>query len=166
MVTVYLSLGSNLGDRVSYIVEAIKHIRKVSKIKFERVSSFYLTQPWGINSNNDFVNCVMEVKTTLEPDGLHLLLKDIEFRVGRRDFGRNKDREIDIDIIFYGDRVINEKALVIPHPRMHKRMFVLQPMMDLAADFKHPVLNKSIQELVLLSGDSLRVTKLNNVTID
>ena len=108
----------------------------------------------------------MEIKTVLEPEELHLLLKDIEFKVGRKDFKQNKDREIDIDIIFYGDRIINEKNLIIPHPRMHKRKFVLQPMLDLTADFKHPLLNKSIKELVLLSEDSLRVTKLNDVIID
>lgn len=166
MITVYLSLGSNLGDKVGYISKAIKYIKEITGIKFEKVSSYYLTQPWGINSDNDFVNCVMEVKTALEPEELHLLLKYVEFKVGRKDFRQNKDREIDIDIIFYGNRIVNGKNLIIPHPRMHRRMFVLQPMMELSSDFKHPLLNKSIQELVLLSEDYLKITKLSNITID
>jgi 2-amino-4-hydroxy-6-hydroxymethyldihydropteridine diphosphokinase len=166
MITVYLSLGSNLGDKVDYIAKAIRHIKKIIGVKFQRISSLYLTQPWGIDSNNEFVNCIVEIKTSLEAEELHLLLKDIELKVGRKDFRQNRDREIDIDIIFYGNKIVNKKNLIIPHPRMHKRMFVLQPMMDLCADFRHPLLKKSIQELILLSEDYLKITKLNNVTVD
>lgn len=166
MVTVYLSLGSNLGDKIGYLTEAIKYIKKLAGVNVERVSSFYLTQPWQMNSDNNFINCIVEVKTVLEPEELHSELKNIEIKVGRKDFGLNRDREIDIDIIFYGNRIINRKDLVIPHPRMHSRMFVLQPLLELAADFEHPVLKRSVRELVALTEDTLRVTKLNNITID
>jgi 2-amino-4-hydroxy-6-hydroxymethyldihydropteridine diphosphokinase len=107
----------------------------------------YLTEPVGDVEQEWFLNCVVEMQTDVDPKKLLASFKSIERKLGRTKSVKNGPRIIDIDILFYGDQVLNTKNLVIPHPLLQKRLFVLQPMMDLNPDFLHPVLKKKIQEL-------------------
>ena len=145
MPIVYLSLGSNIGDKTIQITQALDRIAKVCDIK--RVSPFYLTEPVEFKDQDWFLNCVAEVETEKDPKKLLSSLQSIEKKMGKTKTKANGPRTIDIDILFYDDQVVNLKNLVIPHPRLHTRLFVLQPMIDLNPSFLHPVLKKTIQEL-------------------
>ncbi len=145
MTLVYLGLGSNLGKKEEQIKKAIDSISKTCLIK--RVSPLYLTEPVGLQDQEWFLNCVVEIDTDLPPQNLLSFVKSIERKLGRKKTMQNGPRSIDIDILFYGDQVIQTKDLVIPHPKLHERLFVLQPMMNLNPGFVHPVLHKTIQEL-------------------
>jgi len=145
MSVVFLGLGSNLGDREAYIKQALHLLSQRCTIK--KVSHLYLTEPVG-NTNQDwFLNGAVEIETDVEPQRLLSYLKTIERKLGRLKTMKNGPRTIDLDILFYGNRIVKTKNLVIPHPSLQDRLFVLQPLMDLAPTFIHPVFNKSIQEL-------------------
>lgn len=145
MPIVYLGLGSNIGDKVVQIDQALDRLAKTFMVK--RVSPFYLTEPVGLKDQDWFLNCVVEMETEKDPEKLLSALQSIEKKLGKIKTKVNGPRTIDIDILFYDDQVVNRKNLVIPHPRLHTRLFVLQPMMDLNPDFVHPVLKKTILEL-------------------
>ena len=149
MATVYLSLGSNLGDRLENITEALVFIaKKVGDVT--KVSDFYETMPWGFYSKSKFLNVAAEVVTNLQPLNLLSITQEIEKEIGRKEKSVNgvyKDRMIDIDILFYEHQIIESPDLTIPHPLLHKRQFVLQPLAEIAPDFVHPVLKKTIREL-------------------
>ncbi len=149
MAIVYLGLGSNLGDRIGYVQQAASLIASVEEITVVRTSSFYETEPWGVKSDNWFVNAVMEVKTSLSPQKLLEECQRIEKQLGRkRPEGKDyEDRTIDIDILFYNKDIINEENLVIPHKFLHLRAFTLVPLLELIPKFEHPVLHKTIEEL-------------------
>ncbi len=143
-VTVYLSLGSNLGNRQGNLDQALKLISE--RMRLGKVSSIYDTEPVGLVNQPRFLNLACEVFTRLSPEGLLALLKGIEQKMGR--YSRSGEpRIIDIDIVLFDDQVINTKNLVIPHPKMHERAFVLIPLAEIAPDFVHPVLKKTIKEL-------------------
>ena len=149
MAIVYLSLGSNKGDRIGYVQQATSLLGATEGINIIRTSAFYETEPWNMVSETWFVNAVVEIKTILSPHDLLNECHRIEKQLGRV---REKedaydDRTIDIDILFYNKDIINEKDLVIPHKYVHLRAFTLVPMLELAADFEHPVLHKTISEL-------------------
>jgi 2-amino-4-hydroxy-6-hydroxymethyldihydropteridine diphosphokinase len=145
MTLVYLGLGSNLGNKEEQIKTAITCIAEICTIK--TVSSLYLTEPVGLSDQDWFLNCVVEIETDTDPPKLLSSLKSIERKLGRKKTIKNGPRSIDIDILFYGDQVIQTKNLIIPHPLLQERLFVLQPMMDLNPCFEHPVLHKTIQKL-------------------
>ena len=150
MAIVYLSLGSNLGDRVGYIQQATSLLSANPDISIVATSSFYETEPWHMNSNKWFVNAVMQIMTTLTPEELLLECQRIETCLGREHITgqeRFMDRNIDIDILFYDKRMIKTDKLTIPHPFFHKRAFTLVPMLEIAEDFVHPVFNKTVEEL-------------------
>ena len=149
MAIVYLSLGSNKGDRIGYVQQAASLLGADEKISIVRTSAFYETEPWNMNTKNWFVNAVVEAKTTYSPKELLEVCQRIEKQLGREEKTNTnyEDRTIDIDILFYNKDVINEDNLVIPHKYMHIRAFTLVPMMELNADFVHPVLHKSIVEM-------------------
>lgn len=149
MAIVYLSLGSNLGDRIGYIQQATSLLGSVENISIIRTSAFYETEPWDMNSENWFVNAVVELKTSLSPQDLLAECKRIENLLGRNEktSADYKDRTIDIDILFYGKEIINEETLTIPHKYVHLRAFTLVPLLELIPDFEHPVLHKNISEL-------------------
>ena len=147
MSKIYLSIGSNKGNRYSFIKEALRLIRKdIGKIFL--ISKTYETKSWGFHSD-DFINICIMIKSDLLPAELLNKLKNIELKIGR--IGNSTKilaREIDIDILFYSDKIVDHKDLIIPHPRLHLRNFVLYPLHDIASDFIHPILLKPINELL------------------
>lgn len=143
-VTVYLSLGSNLGNRQENLDRALKLLSE--RMRMGKVSSIYDTEPIGPIDQPRFLNLAAEAFTNLKPEGLLMMVKGIEQKMGR--YSRSGEpRIIDIDIIFYGDQVIDTPELKIPHPEMSRRSFVLMPLTEIAPDFIHPVLKKSVKEL-------------------
>jgi 2-amino-4-hydroxy-6-hydroxymethyldihydropteridine diphosphokinase len=149
MAIVYLCLGSNKGDRVGYVQQATSLLGAVEGIKIVRTSSFYETEPWLEQKTTWFVNAVVEIKTSLEPQALLAECQRIEKQLGRnREIeGHYGDRTIDIDILFYDKLIINDDNLVVPHKFMHQRAFMLVPMLELNSDFVHPEFQKSISDL-------------------
>jgi len=149
MAIVYLSLGSNQGDRIGYIQQATSLLNMTENIAIIRTSAFYETEPWNMATNTWFVNAVIEIKTSLSPDKLLEECQRIERLLGRtpRETAGYADRTIDIDILFYGKEIINENNLIIPHKFLHLRAFTLVPLLELIPDFEHPVLHKTISEL-------------------
>jgi 2-amino-4-hydroxy-6-hydroxymethyldihydropteridine diphosphokinase len=149
MVIAYLSLGSNKGDRIGYIQQTAGLLGADSGITIVRSSAFYESEPWNMNTKNWFVNAVIEIKTNYSPFELLEICQRIERQLGRvqKTSSEYEDRTIDIDILFYGKDIINEKDLKIPHKYVHLRAFTLVPMMELNADFVHPELHKTIVEM-------------------
>ena len=149
MAIVYLSLGSNSGDRIGYVQQATALLGATDGINIIRTSAFYETEPWNMQSKTWFVNAVIELKTNLSPKDLLVQCQRIEKQLGRiqKETTTYKDRTIDIDILFYNKEIISEDGLIIPHKYVHLRAFTLVPMLELAPDFVHPVFNKTISEL-------------------
>ncbi len=146
MATVYIALGTNLGDRERNLAAARE--RFPPEIRVARESPVYQTEPWGFADQPDFLNQVVEAVTDLEPPDLLERLQAIEQALGRRPTFRNGPRRIDLDLLFYGDRVVKQAGLEVPHPRLETRAFVLQPLADIAPDFVHPVSGRSVRQLM------------------
>ena len=147
MRKIYLSIGSNKGNRYSFIKEALRLIQKdIGEVIL--ISKIYETKSLGFQSD-DFLNLCILIKSELIPAELIIKLKNLEEKIGReRNNEKIEAREIDIDILFYSDEIVNQKDLIIPHQRLHLRNFVLYPLNDIAADFIHPILLKSVNELL------------------
>lgn len=148
-VTSYIGVGSNLGNRRQNIKKAVKLLGDSKGIKIEDASSIYETEPVdGPDGQNKFLNGVIKVRTSLEPYALLRRLQDIETRLKRRkDVVKNGPRTIDLDILTYGRRAIRKSDLVVPHPLLEGRNFVLKGFCQIAPDFMHPVLKKRVKEL-------------------
>lgn len=152
MAWLYLGLGANLGQREKTLQRAIERIQETIGPIVAR-SSFHYSEPWGFSSENDFLNACLIVETDLDARACLRLTQNIEKELGRTMKTENAqyhDRLIDIDILFYDNLILNEKDLTIPHPLLHQREFVLKPLNEIAGNFKHPILQKSIAELLAL----------------
>ena len=156
---VFLQLGSNIGDRVLMFDKA-KNLIKQKIGAIIKQSSIYETQPWGFNTDDLFLNQVLLVETKIQPDELLEIILNIEVALGRvRKSDKYESRLIDIDILFYDNLIINNEKLIIPHPLIQDRLFVLEPLNEITRDFVHPVLKKTINELLLKCDDKLKIKK-------
>ena len=147
MKTVYLGLGSNLGDRRGLISDALRLLED-PRLKVTRVSGAYETEPLGFAGQPWFLNLVAEAETSLFPLQLLGRLQRVERQLGRARTVVNGPRTIDIDILFYGRSVVQAPRLTVPHPRAHERRFVLEPLAELAPELVHPVLGMTVRELL------------------
>ena len=146
MINAYIGLGSNLGDKEDNIKKAIDLMKE--KCKILEVSSLYKTEPVGYKNQDWFLNCTVEIKINFLPHELLIFLKSIEKKLGRVKTIKNGPRTIDLDILFYGNEVIKTNNLTIPHPRLHERLFVLEPLKEICPELVHPILKKNINELI------------------
>lgn len=159
MEKIYISLGSNLGDRKNNLLDACNLIEKQFG-RIESKSKIYETEPWGFESSDKFLNQVVCFYSDEPAQTIMEILLSIEKEMGRvRNQERYSSRIIDIDILFIGQQIIKTKIVVVPHPRLHERKFVLAPMNDIAADFVHPVFRKTIKELLVECTDKQKVKK-------
>jgi 2-amino-4-hydroxy-6-hydroxymethyldihydropteridine diphosphokinase len=154
--TVYLGLGSNLGDRAAHLEQAIAALAGAG-VAVVRRSSFYATEPVGFAPQDWFLNCVVEAQTGFMPRQLLRATQQVEAGLGRRRMVRDGPRTVDIDILFYGSNVIRMPDLEVPHPRIAERRFVLVPLRELAPSLRHPTLGRRISELLAETPDRSQV---------
>ena len=159
MPVAYIGFGSNIGDRLTHIQNAIHALSKTEGITLQKISSVYKTDPVGYEAQAHFLNGVAAIQTDLPPLSLLHVLKDIETAIGRKHRIRWGPREIDLDILLYGDLCLQTEKLVIPHPEMHLRRFVLAPLAEIAPDLVHPVFQETIHVLLERLEDNKSVLK-------
>ena len=147
---VVIAFGSNMGDSVSTLKQACAHIAALEGVKLIKTSSFYQTKPWGYAEQNDFINGVMLVETTLSPTKLYEHLTALEQEFGRKRLFKNGPRTLDLDIVVAGDIISDNPLMTLPHPRAHERAFVLVPLNEIAPDLIFPDRKQSVSELLAL----------------
>lgn len=161
MATAYISLGSNIGDRSKSIEQAIELLEGSPDIKVTKKSSLYLTEPIGYVGQDFFLNSVIEVETGLSPDDLLHHCLSVEDTIGRVRTMLWGPRVIDLDILLYNGEIVEDDELIIPHPLMHNRRFVLVPLVEIAPHVMHPKLKMTASELLLHIKDGHKVEKYN-----
>jgi len=158
--TVYISLGSNVGNREETLLKSIALLNEKAE-NVIAVSSLYETEPWKMNDVNGFINQVVELRTELSAEELMDTLLLIEQSLGRtRNSEKYESRTIDLDILFYNNDIISTEKVKVPHPLLHERRFVLEPLAEIAPAFIHPKLKKSISQLLLECKDSYTVARM------
>jgi 2-amino-4-hydroxy-6-hydroxymethyldihydropteridine diphosphokinase len=156
MNTIFLQLGSNMGDRNAYLQKARKLItEKIGMIK--KRSRIYESVPWGIENQNNYLNQVLELKSKFTADEVLQKILDIENKIGRIRNEKWGERIIDIDILFYNDLIIEKEELCIPHIHLHNRKFVLTPLHEISPDYVHPKYRKKVSELMQECKDTEKV---------
>ncbi|HEV3250718.1 MAG TPA: 2-amino-4-hydroxy-6-hydroxymethyldihydropteridine diphosphokinase [Puia sp.] len=155
----YLLTGGNEGDRFHHMQQARANIEHICG-QLLQVSSLYETAPWGKTDQADFLNQVMLIDTKFNPEELLRAILSIEEKGGRKRTVKNAPRTIDIDILFYNDLILEKPGLSIPHPRIADRRFVLEPLNEISPELVHPVIGKTIRQLLLECKDELRVKKI------
>jgi 2-amino-4-hydroxy-6-hydroxymethyldihydropteridine diphosphokinase len=155
----YLSLGSNIGDRAAQLQDALTRLSAAGRVV--AVSSFYETEPVEFTQQPWFLNCAVALETAKTPQQLMAAILVIEVQMGRRRAQNKGPRSIDIDILLFADTIMDSTELTIPHPAMHQRRFVLEPLAEIAPEVQHPVLKKTIRELrdALPAGQAVRKQK-------
>lgn len=153
--TVYIGLGSNLGDRVTYLREAVQRLGAITTI--EKASRLYVAAPLGYVRDDAFINAVVSGTTTLKPLELLEMMQAIEQAMGRRPGVQFGPRPIDLDLLFYDAVQIETRKLTVPHPRVHQRAFVLKPLAEIAPNLMHPVLYYTISQLLQDAEDANQV---------
>ena len=160
MIKLFVLLGGNLGDKPKLFSETRDRLNQIVGT-ITRESSIYETEPWGFESENNFWNQVLEISTSLGAEEVLQKTQAIELESGRiRKSGKYESRCMDIDLLFYGDQIISLENLIIPHPRIQERKFVLIPLVEIASNLKHPVIMKSIGQLLNECSDALKVNKI------
>ena len=157
--SVFLMLGSNLSDPPSRLAEACRNIEMLAG-KIVAASSMYRSAAWGLKDQPDFYNQALKITTSFAPDALLKVLLDIEQQMGRERRLKWGPRLIDIDLLFYGDSVIDTAFLKLPHPGIPARRFVLEPLSEIGGDFTHPILNKTIRSLLHETAGTLPVERV------
>jgi 2-amino-4-hydroxy-6-hydroxymethyldihydropteridine diphosphokinase len=155
----YLLTGGNEGDRILHMQQARTNIELICG-RILQISALYETAPWGKKDQADFINQVILIETARSPKSLLEAILSIEEKGGRKRTVKNAPRTIDIDILFYNSLIVEEPGLTIPHPRIAERRFVLEPMNEISPGFLHPVLGKTIHQLLLECTDELAVKKI------
>ncbi|MFR9181078.1 MAG: 2-amino-4-hydroxy-6-hydroxymethyldihydropteridine diphosphokinase [Dorea sp.] len=146
--TTYIALGSNIGDSETYLNEAVEKIGQIPTCTVEKVSSYLVTEPYGVTDQPDFLNACLKMRTLLYPEELLKELNRIEKEAGRKRIIHWGPRTLDLDILLYDDIVLEEDDLCIPHVEMHKRSFVLEPLAEIAPYKRHPVYGKTVREML------------------
>ena len=146
--TVYLAIGSNMGEKEQYLEDAVQTLRDDADFRAVRTSSWMVTEPYGGVEQDDFLNGAIEVQTLLTPHALLDRLHEIEVQAGRERLVHWGPRTLDLDILFYNEKMINETDLIVPHMDMANRRFVLQPLCELAPAYLHPVLKKTVRQML------------------
>lgn len=158
MTKTYLLLGSNMGNREAFLSKALTEIdAKIGKIS--KKSKIYQTEPWGEKEQEDFLNIAVEVETKLKPKKILEKIHEIEKLLDREETYKWGPREIDIDILFYGEEMISEVDLTIPHPFIHERKFTLIPLAEIAPELYHPIMGANIIDLLMECEDQSEVTE-------
>lgn len=157
MGTVFLSLGSNLEDRLKNLKKTLKVLKKSPKIEISKLSSVYETEPWEVESPNWFLNLVVKTESKLPPLELLDFLEESEKKLGRKSKSDNSPRTVDIDILFYNDWIFHTPRLVVPHPLLLKRRFVLVPLAEIEPELEHPQLQQDIKSILEDTDDKTQV---------
>ena len=166
VITTYVGLGSNLGDRASNLLLAVRGLMEAS-FTVCKLSAIYETAPFGLENAAEhapYLNMVAEIHVkSVSPSQMMARMLRIEYLLGRRDKNLKKPRTADLDLLFYGDHQCCTEFLIVPHPRLHERKFVLVPLAELAPHFIHPILNKTVQEILRTCEDDSAVKRWNPI---
>ncbi len=156
----FISIGSNMGNRLDFCLRAVEGIRRFSTTKVTALSSFFETEPLEMHDQGWFINGVVAVRTGLSPSDLLTRCQEVETALDRKRTIRYGPRTMDLDILIYGQRVIHSEHLVLPHAKLHRRRFVLTPLAEIAPEVVHPGLHQSVAELLERVPDDHRVRRL------
>lgn len=159
----YIGIGSNIGDKINFCKKAVSEILKMDSNKIIAKSSLYKTKPIGFIAQDWFVNGVIKIETELGPFGLLYALRNIEFNLGRKKTFHWGPRTIDLDILLFNERVITTEELKIPHPHLHKRQFVLVPLVEIDRNIFHPILKRTVVELLEDLSEDQGVEKISDI---
>ncbi len=159
--TAFVGMGANLGNREKTCRRAIEMISGWNGCKLLKTSSFYETEPWGLEDQNSFINCVIQVETAKDALAFLNRMKQAEGQLGREQRLKWGPRTIDLDLLFFNDDIINEPGLVVPHPLLHQRRFVLEPLAEIAPHLVHPVLGRPLALLLAEVADDKKVIKVD-----